>query len=233
MVIDGLVVGTLIGLIDVHLAISAIPTILSGLPMSLFLLVTCFILANILGFILVLVRQSRWAILRWLARFYISFFRGVPMLVILFITYFGFNMDAIPAAILSFTIAPAAFISEYYRSAFLGVDIGQYEAARSLGMNRYVVLRYVILPQALRIVLPSLGNVMVDMFKGTSLAAMITVSEMFMDAKIVAGANQDYMSIYITLAVIYWLLCCVLSWGQSWLEKRLDFVAKAEESRNA
>ncbi|GIC74429.1 hypothetical protein LFLT20_14330 [Limosilactobacillus fermentum] len=143
------------------------------------------------------------------------------MLVILFITYFGFNMAALPAAILSFTIAPAAFIAEYYRSAFLGVDEGQFEAARSLGLPYHNIILNVILPQAFRIALPSLGNVMLDLFKGTSLAAMITVSEMFMEAKVVAGAAQDYMSIYIVVAVIYWLVCCLLSFGQSFLEGHL------------
>ncbi len=111
------------------------------------------------------------------------------MLVILFITYFGFNMAALPAAILSFTIAPAAFIAEYYRSAFLGVDEGQFEAARSLGLPYHNIILNVILPQAFRIALPSLGNVMLDLFKGTSLAAMITVSEIFMEAKVVAGGR--------------------------------------------
>lgn len=84
---------------------------------------------------------------------------------------------------------------------------------------------YIILPQAFRIVLPSLGNVMLDMFKGTSLAAMITVSEMFMKAKIVAGASQDYMTIYIEIAIIYWLVCCVLGWIERWSEEEFNFAA--------
>ncbi len=85
-------------------------------------------------------------------------------------------------------------------------------------------MQYVILPQAFRIVLPSLGNVLLDMFKGTSLAAMITVSEMFMKAKIVAGgASQDYMTIYIVIAVIYWLVCCVLSLLEQWTEHRFQY----------
>lgn len=204
---------------DARLAFDAVPTILSGLPMSLFLLVVCFLLANLLGILVMLMRVSHHRWLSWPARFYISFLRGIPMLVILFITYFGLNMPALAAAIVSFTIAPAAFIAEYYRSALLGVDPGQYEAARSLGLPYRIVMVKVILPQAFRIVLPSLGNVMLDMFKGTSLAAMITVTEMFMRAKVVAGAAQDYMSIYIVAAVIYWLVCSLLSLGQDQLER--------------
>ena len=209
------------GFFDAKLAFDSLPTILSGLPMSLFLLVVCFALANVLGILIMLMRISSHRFLSWPARFYISFLRGIPMLVVLFIAYFGFNMAALPAAILSFTIAPAAFIAEYYHSAFLGVDEGQFEAARSLGLPYYNIILNVILPQAFRIALPSLGNVMLDLFKGTSLAAMITVSEMFMEAKVVAGAAQDYMSIYIVVAVIYWLICCLLSFGQSFLERHL------------
>ena len=101
------------GFFDAKLAFDSLPTILSGLPMSLFLLVVCFALANVLGILIMLMRTSSHRFLSWPARFYISFLRGIPMLVILFITYFGFNMAALPAAILSFTIAPAAFIAEY------------------------------------------------------------------------------------------------------------------------
>ncbi|QLL69412.1 amino acid ABC transporter permease [Lactobacillus sp. 3B(2020)] len=210
------------GFFDAKLAFDSIPTILSGLPMSLFLLVVCFSLANILGFILMLMRISRIKFLQWPARFYISFFRGVPMLVVLFLTYFGLNLDALPAAITSLTIVPAAFVAEYYRSAFLAIDPGQMDAGLSLGFSYLGVVYHILLPQAFRIAIPSLGNVLLDLFKGTSLVAMITISEMFMQAKIVAGANQDYMTIYIVIAVIYWLVCCLMSFGQDLLERHLN-----------
>lgn len=132
-------------------------------------------------------------------------------------------MDAMSAAIVSFTLVPSAFLAEYYRSALKGVGKSQYEAAEALGLPYHIIMMDIILPQAFRIVLPSLGNVMLDMFKGTSLAAMITVSEMFMKAKIVAGASQDYMTIYIEIAVIYWLVCCVLGWIEHWSEDYFDY----------
>lgn len=210
------------GYFDAPLAVSSLPTILSGLPMSLLLLAICFSLANVLGFVIMLMRISRFKILQWPARFYISFFRGVPMLVVLFLTYFGLNLDAITAAILSLTIVPAAFIAEYYRSAFIAIDPGQLEAGLSLGFSYLGVVYHILLPQAFRIAIPSLGNVLLDLFKGTSLVAMITVSEMFMQAKIVAGANQDYMTIYIVIAIIYWLVCCLMSFGQDVLERYLN-----------
>lgn len=206
------------GFFDAPLAWQSLPTILSGLPLSIILLAICFVTSNIVGVLIMLMRISKYRLLRGIARFYISFFRGVPMLVVLFLTYFGLNMAALPAAILSFTVVP----SEYYRSALKGVSQSQYDSARALGMSYFTMMTYIILPQAFRIVLPSLGNVLLDMFKSTSLAAMITVSEMFMKAKVVAGVNQDYMTIYIEIAIIYWIVCCILSWGEQRVENHLQ-----------
>lgn len=211
------------GFFNAQLAWSSIPQILSGLPMTIYLTAMAFVLATVLGMLLTLAQLSHIKPLHWLARAYISFMRGVPMLVVLFIVYFGFGLNATPAAILSFTIGAAAFISEVFRSAFMGIDPGQYEAAYSIGLPYRKVMRFIIIPQAFRISIPALGNILLDMFKGTSLAAMITVTEMFMQAKIVAGANQDYMTIYITIAILYWLCCVIITAGQNQLERWLDY----------
>ncbi len=122
--------------------------------------------SNIVGIFVMFLRISKSKVLSWIARFYISFFRGVPLLVVLFLTYFGINMDAMPAAIVSFTLVPSAFLAEYYRSALKGVGKSQYEAVEALGLPYHIIMMDIILPQAFRIVLPSLGNVMLDMFKG-------------------------------------------------------------------
>ncbi|MCH4009920.1 amino acid ABC transporter permease [Companilactobacillus sp.] len=203
------------------LAVSSIPKILLGFPMSLILTVISFLLANILGFFLTLAQLSKRRWLRWPARVYISFMRGVPMLVVLFIIYFGFGAEALPAAIISFTIICSAFVSEVFRSSFSAVDIGQWEGGFSVGMNYRQVVRHIIFPQAFRISIPALGNILLDLFKGTSLAAMITVTEMFMQAKIIAGANQDYMTIYITIAFVYWFFCWMMTIAQTTLENKL------------
>lgn len=203
------------------LAFSSIPKILMGFPMSIGLTAISFILSLILGLFLTLAQMSHFKLLHWPARAFISFMRGVPMLVVLFIVYFGFGTDALPAAIISFTVNCSAFVSEVFRSSFLAVDKGQWEAAYSVGLPYSKVVRRVIFPQAFRIAIPALGNILLDLFKGTSLAAMITVSEMFMQAKIVAGANQDYMTIYIMIAIIYWFFCWLITIGQTALEHHL------------
>ncbi len=203
------------------LAFHAIPKILAGLPMSFYLTGVSFIGALILGLFLTLAQMSQAKWLHWPARAFISFMRGVPMLVLLFIIYFGFGANALPAAVIAFTINCSAFVSEVFRSSFNAVNRGQWEAAYSLGLPYHTVVAKVIFPQAFRIAIPALGNILLDLFKSTSLAAMITVSEMFMDAKIIAGAYQDYMSIYIVMAIIYWFFCWLLTLGQSLLERHL------------
>lgn len=203
------------------LAFRSIPRILAGFPMSIGLTAISFILLLILGLFLTLAQLSHHKLLHYPARAFISFMRGVPMLVLLFIIYFGFRADALPAAVIAFTINCSAFVSEVYRSSFSAVDHGQWEAAYSLGLPYRKVISKIVFPQAFRIAIPALGNILLDLFKGTSLAAMITVSEMFMDAQIVAGANQDYMTIYITIAVVYWFFCWLMTIGQTQLEREL------------
>ncbi|AKP67257.1 amino acid ABC transporter permease [Companilactobacillus ginsenosidimutans] len=212
---------TVPGYFDAPLAFSSVPKILLGFPMSLALTAISFFLANVLGFFLTLAQLSKRRWIRWPARLYISFMRGVPMLVVLFIIYFGFGAEALPAAVISFTIICSAFVSEVFRSSFSAVPIGQWEGGYSVGMSYRQVVRHIVFPQAFRISIPALGNILLDLFKGTSLAAMITVGEMFMQAKIIAGANQDYMTIYITIALIYWFFCWLMTVGQGWLERYL------------
>ncbi|MCT3584587.1 amino acid ABC transporter permease, partial [Levilactobacillus brevis] len=153
------------GFFNAPLAWSSIPQILSGLPMTIFLTVMAFGLATIWGMLLTLAQLSHVRVLHGLAHAYISFMRGVPMLVVLFIVYFGFGLTAVPAAIISFTLGAAAFVSEVFRSAFLGIDHGQYEAAYSIGLPYRKVMRFIIIPQAFRISIPALGNILLDMFK--------------------------------------------------------------------
>ncbi len=211
------------GFFNAPLAVSSIPRIMAGFPLSIILTVVSFFLSLVIGLFLTLAQLNKHRWIHWLARAYISFMRGVPMIVVLFVIYFGFKTDALPAAIISFTIVSSAFVSEVFRSSFIAIDRGQWEAARSLGLSYMTTIRSIIFPQAFRISIPALGNILLDQFKSTSLAAMITVGEMFMQAQIVAGANQDYMSIYLTIAVIYWFFCTLLTAGQNVLEQHLTY----------
>ena len=160
-------------------------------------------------------------LLRHFIRFYISFLRGVPALVLLFLLYFGlpYLLPALSATIICFSLTSSAFIAEIYRGAITGVDRGQWDAAYATGLNFWQTMYLIVLPQAFRLSVPALGNVAMDLVKGTSLAAMITIPDIFQKAKIVGGRTFDYMSMYILVAVIYWLLCILIGLSQKQLEK--------------
>ncbi|WP_105210212.1 amino acid ABC transporter permease [Streptococcus suis] len=211
---------------DPNLAAEAIPLILEGLPYTLSLSLVGFALGTFLGFFVALLRMSKLAPLRWLAMTHISLMRGIPLMVLLFFIYFGLpfmglQLDAISASIIAFTSMSSAYISEIIRASLSAIDRGQWEAARSLGLRTNVIYRKIIIPQAFRIALPPLSNVLLDMVKSTSLTAMITVPEIFNKAKIVGGAKSDYMTVYICVALIYWVICTLYAVGQVHLEKSL------------
>lgn len=218
-------------LFDLELAIKNLPFVLQGLPMTIAVAFVAMALGLIIGFFLSLGRRSTKIILRWPSRLYISFMRGTPILVFLFILYFGFplvgwNMSAYTAAVLGFGLNSAAYIAEVNRSALNSVPNGQWEAARAIGFNYWQTLWHIITPQATRIALPPLTNIFLDIVKATSLAAVITVPEMFQKAQIVAGRTLDSMTMYILAALIYWPLCVIIATFQEWLERRFDFYSK-------
>lgn len=215
-------------LLNPELAIEAIPVILEGLPYTIALSLIGFLLGTFLGFFVAIFRMSPILPLRWLAMIHVSLMRGIPLMVLLFFIYFGLpfmgiELDAIAATIVSFTVMSSAYISEIIRSSLAAVDVGQWEAARSLGLRTPTIYRKVIIPQAIRIALPPLSNVLLDMVKSTALTAMITVPEMFNKAKIIGGAKSDYMTVYIVVALMYWMICTLYAIGQDKIEKRLSF----------
>lgn len=210
---------------NVGLAIDSFGYVLSGIGYTLIISGLGFLFGMIWGFFLALMRLSPFSILRGFSRLYVSFMRGTPTLVLLFILYFGFPFigiyfDAVPAAILGFSLSSSAYIAEIIRSALSAIDKGQWEAGLSLGLGRQTVLWKIIVPQAMRIAVPPLSNVILDLVKGSSLAAMITVPDIFQNAKIVGGRENDYMTMYILVAFIYWGICSVYSVLQQRLEKR-------------
>ena len=190
---------------DVDLAIQSFPYLLGGLPNTLWISFISMFFGLLLGLLLALGKLSPTRLLRYPSTFYISFMRGVPILIILFILYSGFpfigiEFAALTAAILGFSLNSAAYIAEIIRSS----------------------IRAVVLPQATRIALPPLSNVFLDLIKASSLAAMITVPEIFNKAKIVGGREFDYMTVYIVVALIYWAICTFMSFFQEWLERHFE-----------
>ena len=171
-------------------------------------------------------REWRLPFLHPIYTVYVECVRNTPFIVQLYFIYFGLpfmglQLDAITSTIVAFTAMSSAYISEIIRSSLQAVDKGQWEAAKSLGLRTPIIYRKIIIPQAFRIALPPLSNVLLDMVKSTSLTAMITVPEIFNKAKIVGGAKSDYMTVYICVALIYWVICSLYAIGQTRLEQRM------------
>ena len=188
--------------------------------------VLSFIIGNFFAILLAVMRMSQKPWLKYPARIYISFMRGIPMLVVLFILYFGLpyvgiQIPALLCAIIGFSTVSAAYMAEIFRSSISAVDKGQWKAAQSLGLPQKPIIHHIILPQALRIAVAPTCNVIIDMVKSSSLAAMITVPDIFQNAKIIGGREYDYMSMYILIALIYWTLSFTFELLQGYLEKRL------------
>lgn len=215
------------GLFDMALALENLPFVLTGLPMTLLVAIIGMVIGLVLGLFIAMARSSKAKLLRWPARVYISFMRGTPMLVFLFILYFGLPMvgiklTALMAASLGFGLNSAAYIAEVNRASINSIDRGQWESARALNLTYMQTLRLVIIPQATRIALPPLTNVFMDIVKATSLTAVITVPELFQKTQIVAGRTYDAMTMYILVALIYWPICIVIGIIQERLETRFS-----------
>ena len=204
----------------------SLPQLVEGLRITLFLGLTSFALGATLGLALALARISAYRPLRLLAVAYVSVFRGTPLLVQILLIYFGLPqlgiiIEAIPSAVLALSLNAAAYLSENFRAGILGVEKGQREAASSLGMGYAQSLRRIILPQAVRIALPGVGNRFIALMKDTSLASVVTVVELTRVAERVGSATFQYMEMFIIVAVIYWGVNTTLSVGQEALERRL------------
>lgn len=208
--------------LDFSLMLESLPYILTGLPYTIGISIVAFLMGNLLGICITILGMLPSKIIKSFVRFYISFLRGVPGLVLLFLLYFGlpYQLPALTAACICFSLTSSAFIAEIYRGAIAGVDAGQWDAAYALGLPFKRVLGRIILPQAFRLSIPALSNVAMDLVKGTSLAAMITIPDIFQKAKIVGGRTFDYLSMYVLVAIIYWLLCIVIGWCQRFIESK-------------
>ncbi|MBU5484328.1 amino acid ABC transporter permease [Clostridium sp. MSJ-11] len=206
---------------------SFLPLLKAGLQFTVPLALISFTLGLIIALGTALARISNFKPLSILAKFYVSIIRGTPLIVQLFIIFYGLpaagiTLDALTAAIIGFTLSVGAYNSEVIRAAILSIPKGQWEAGYSLGMTYNQVLRRVIIPQATRVSIPPLANSFISLVKDTSLAATITVSEMFQIAQRITASTYEPLWMYIEVAFIYFMFCSVLSMLQNKMEKRLE-----------
>ena len=212
----------------VGVLVEALPRILTaGLTMTIPLTLLSFFFAMLIAVAVALVQFAHVPVLQRLARFYIWVIRGTPVLVQLFVVFYGLPgvgilIEPFPAAVLVFSINEGAYCAETIRAALESVPKGQMEAGQCVGMSYLQIIRRIILPQALRTAFPTLASTLIAMVKDTSLAANITVTEMFMTTQRIVARTYEPLALYIEVGIIYLLFCTVLTRLQAVGEEYLN-----------
>ena len=207
--------------------VSSFPRLLGyGLKVTLPLTALSFALALVISVIVAMIQYAKVPVLRQICRFYIWIIRGTPLLVQLFLVFYGLPQlgvvwAAFPTAVVVFGFNEVAYMAESVRGALESVSRGQMEAGYCVGMNYFQIMWHVVLPQAFRTAFPALSNSLISMMKGTSLAATITVMEMFRQAQVINGRVYESLALYSETALIYLIFSTVLTYLQRWGEKKL------------
>lgn len=200
--------------------------LLPGIRVTIPLTLVSFSLGLVIALLTAMVQVANIPVLKQMARIYVWIIRGTPLLVQLFLIFYGLPsvgivLDAISAAIIVFSFNTGAYASETVRAAIEAVPAGQLEAGYCVGMNYLQIMTRIVLPQALRTAFPPLSNSLIGLVKDTSLAANITVAEMFMSGQRIAARSLEVMAIYCEVAFVYLLFCTVLTKLQTYCEKRM------------
>lgn len=224
---------------DVQFAINSFPKILTGVPMTLFITIFSITFGLIIGLLIAVIRINKIPILKNIVAVYVSFIRGTPILVQLYVVFYGLpelltylhqvrglnvSENGVPhmaIALIAFTMNAAAYLSENIRSALSSVNKGQFEAAYSVGMTEFQCLGRIIVPQALIVALPNFGNVFLEVTKDTSLAFSVMVSEIMATASIQASNGYKYLEAYVDAAIIYFIVCYIFGKVFLIIENRL------------
>lgn len=202
-----------------------LPILMQGVAITVMLTLAALVISTLLGLVWALMRYSGIWPLVLISKTVVNTVRGIPILVQLFYIYFvlpefGIDLSAFQAGAIGLGIAYSCYMAENFRAGLEAIDKGQIEAAHSIGMKWSLMMRRVVLPQALRTVLPPYGNTMIMLLKDTSQASVITVAELTMKGKLVASATFDNMTVYTLVALLYLALSVPLIVLASYLERR-------------
>lgn len=206
-------------------AIEFIPILFEGAKLTILVTIGSLILSTLLGMIWALMRVSKYPALVWFSSAMINILRGIPIIVLLFYIYFvmpdaGISLSALHAAIIGLGLAYSAYQAENFRAGIEAIDRGQIEAAMAMGMSWSMTMRRVVLPQAVKIILPPYGNIMIMMLKDSSQASTITVAELALQGKLIASSNFKNATVFTLVAVLYLVMCIPLILLVRHLEKR-------------
>ncbi len=207
---------------------AALPMLLKGLQVTLYIFVIAIILGFIIGLIMALMRLAPIKILNWIAKIYVDAIRGTPFIVQLFFIYFGINslqvisLNNTTAGIITVAINAGAYFAEIIRAGIQSIDKGQTEAARSIGFTSGQTMRFIILPQAFRRMLPTITNQSIISLKDTSLLSIIGIADLTQQGQIQAAATFEAFKIWLTVGVIYFIIIYLLSILANFVERRIQ-----------
>lgn len=214
--------------LNVDLMINSLPLLVAGAGITIQITAISVGLGLVIGMFVGIARISNVKLLRWLAAIYIDFLRGTPLLVQIFLIYFalpvilGQRIDPFIAAITACGINSGAYIAEIFRAGIQAIDEGQMEAGRSLGMTWVQTMRYIIVPQAFKNIVPPLGNEFIALLKDSSLVSVIGFEELTRRGQLIIARTYGSLEIWITVAIIYLIMTLTISRLVAYLEKRLD-----------
>jgi polar amino acid transport system permease protein len=211
--------------------VTFLPSLLQGALLTIAVSLLSFGLALVLGLATGLARISRLTVLRVVAACYIQFIRGTPLLLQLFFIYYvlpyvGIVLSPFVSGATGLTLNYAAYMAEVFRSGIQAIPKGQWEAGASVGMSRRLMLRRIILPQAVRIIVPSLGNFFVSIFKDSALVSVITMRDLMFSGQLLASATYKHFEIFTMVAVIYFMISYPTAKFVEWIEARIDITRR-------
>ncbi|MYM98463.1 amino acid ABC transporter permease [Duganella vulcania] len=205
----------------------AAPVMLRGAGYTVVFALASMLGGLLIGFPVAVMRILPYRVLRWPAGVYVSLMRGTPLLVQMFVIYYGLpsvgiEFTPVTAGILALSLNAGAFLSESLRGAIAAVSKGQWAASYSLGLGYWSTLRFVVLPQALRIAVPAMSNTLISLIKDTSLVSVITMTELMLSTKEVIATTFRPLPLYLAAAGIYWMLSLLFEALQRRAEQRLN-----------
>jgi len=214
---------------DLSVIVKHWDVILYGLRLTILVALMSMALALVIGFVVAMVRMSPWRVVRWIGDFYVQFFRGIPQFVFLLWLYYGIalllgiNFQALTAGVIALSVQYGAYMSEIYRAGIQAIHRGQTEAGLSVGLSKVRIYQRIIIPQALRIVLPPAVNMWIGMLKDTALVSVIGVQELMRTTELLSNFYFRPFEFYTTAALIYVMMTFVFSKLANVVETRLRF----------
>ena len=214
--------------VNFELMQSAFPLLIAGACITVEITALTVFFGMIIGICVSLVRMSDFKILRWMGNVYVDFIRGTPLLIQIFLVYFalpsiiGHRVDAYFAAISACSINSGAYMAEVFRGGIQSIDVGQMEAGRSLGMTWWQTMRYIILPQAFKRIIPPLGNEFIAMLKDSSLVSVIGFEELTRRGQLIIARTYASFEIWMAVAIIYLILTFTVARLTGLLERKFE-----------